>query len=78
MTAFAVAKKTGELTKTPLLTPPLNSKHHWPLSAVQMKKHHPDGRMDSSPGLASKEHGKKIYDWTTEATAKKITDLRCF
>ncbi len=51
------------------------SSHHWPLSAKEMKEHHPDGRMDSNPGLASKEHGKKLYDISTTAIAKKVKEL---
>ena len=31
-----------------------------PLSAVEFKKHYPDGRMNSNPGLSSREHGAKL------------------
>lgn len=50
--------------------------HHWPLSAKEMKHFHPDGRMDSNPGLATKEHGKELFNISTTAISKKITELK--
>lgn len=37
-------------------------KTHWPLSATEMKRFYPDGRMASNPALGTPEHGKKIAD----------------
>ena len=51
------------------------TQHHWPLSPVEMKSFHPDGRMDSNPGLSSAEHGQKIYDIATQSIAQKIKEM---
>ncbi|MEC9284217.1 MAG: creatininase family protein [Bdellovibrionota bacterium] len=33
---------------------------HHPLSASELRKYYPDGRMNSNPGLATKEHGAEL------------------
>lgn len=44
---------------------------HHPLSASELKKYYPDGRMNSNPGLASKKHGAQL-----EALYLKYLDNR--
>lgn len=50
--------------------------HHWPLSPKEMQKFHPDGRMLSNPGLANKDHGKKLLDLAVKEIAEKIKTFK--
>lgn len=47
-------------------------KTHWPLSATEMKKFYPDGRMASNPGLSTSEHGKKIAHIACETISAQL------
>jgi len=49
--------------------------HHWPLSPKEMKHFHPDGRMDSNPGLATADHGKVLFEIATTTISQKIKEL---
>ena len=51
------------------------SAHHWPLSGQEMKKYHPDGRMDSNPGLSTPDHGEKLFHLASNAISEKIVKL---
>lgn len=48
------------------------SQHPWPLSPQEFRRYFTDGRMGSNPGLASAEHGQKIFDLTVTAIVKKM------
>jgi len=50
-------------------------KYYWPLSAGEMKKVFPDGRMESAPWLASEDAGKKILDCAVEALKKRLDQI---
>lgn len=53
---------------------PANPKDYaWPMAADNFRKNFPDGRMHSSPELASIEHGKKLFEIATESLSKSIT-----
>lgn len=46
--------------------------HAWPLGAKEFRKTFPDGRMASNPGLASPEHGKKLFEIAVESVVKTM------
>jgi len=49
--------------------------HNWPLSADDFRATFPDGRMESDPGLASAEAGRRLFDL---CVALVTEDLRTF
>jgi creatinine amidohydrolase len=44
----------------------------FPLSPSEMRKHYPDGRMASNPGLATYEHGEVLFDLAVQAIANVV------
>ncbi len=46
--------------------------HDWPLSAKEFRETFPDGRMESNPGLATKQHGQKIFELTVDSISEQI------
>jgi creatinine amidohydrolase len=50
-------------------------KYYWPLTAEEMKRVFPDGRMESAPWLATAEFGERILAAAVAATVKKIEDI---
>ena len=50
-------------------------KYYWPLSAEEMKKVFPDGRMESAPWLASGESGRKVLHVAAAALREKIGEV---
>jgi creatinine amidohydrolase len=50
-------------------------KYYWPLSAEEMKRVFPDGRMESAPWLATAEFGERILETAVAAMAKKIEEI---
>ncbi|MCB0341307.1 MAG: creatininase family protein [Pseudobdellovibrionaceae bacterium] len=50
--------------------------HPWPLSGKEFRKHFPDGRMASNPGLASEGHGRKIFDIAVDSICRKVTEIQ--
>jgi creatinine amidohydrolase len=47
-------------------------KYYWPLTAGEMRRVFPDGRMESAPWLATAEHGAKILKAAAADLKKKI------
>ena len=47
-------------------------KYYWPLTADEMRRVFPDGRMESAPWLATAEHGAKILKAAAADLKKKI------
>jgi creatinine amidohydrolase len=47
--------------------------HHWPMSPVEFRKTFTDGRMASNPGLATRDHGKKIFDIAVNGICQRIS-----
>lgn len=45
---------------------------HWPLSAEEMRRFFPDGRMCSAPWLATGQKGKIVIERSVEALEKKL------
>lgn len=45
---------------------------HWPLSAEEMKRFFPDGRMHSAPWLATEKKGEMVIARSVEALEKKL------
>ncbi len=52
------------------------SDNHPILSAQEFQTHFPDGRMGSNPSLASKEHGKMIFELSVQALCQKIKKIQ--
>lgn len=46
--------------------------HHWPMGPIEFREVFFDGRMESNPGLATPEHGRKIFDIAVQAIARKV------
>ena len=46
--------------------------HHWPLNAGEFRAVFPDGRMESSPWLASAEHGEALLEKAAAALAERV------
>ena len=55
-----IAEKAFEKIENTQFKIDSNRPKHHPLSASELKKYYPDGRMSSNPGLASKEHGAEL------------------
>jgi creatinine amidohydrolase len=49
-------------------------RHPWPLAAQEFRKQYPDGRMASNPGLATAEHGEKIFNLAVEGVITKMKE----
>ena len=49
--------------------------YYWPLSATEMKRVFPDGRMQSAPWLATRELGEKIAATAAKGLEKKIQTI---
>jgi len=50
-------------------------KEYMPLSKDEFKMFYPDGRMGSSPWLATIEYGRKIFEKAVETIERKIKDI---
>lgn len=48
------------------------ARSHWPMSPTQFRKHFPDGRMGSNPGLSNSTHGEKIFNLAIQSISRKI------
>ena len=46
--------------------------NHWPLSAEEMRRFFPDGRMGSAPWLATEKKGQMVIDRSVHALEKKL------
>ncbi len=63
-------------------TKPLNQKtiekkkHYWPVTAEEMLKIFPDGRMESASWLANREKGKLVLDLAVTTLIEKIEQFR--
>ena len=51
-----------------------NPAHSWPLSAEEMRRVFPDGRMQSAPWLAKAEHGEVLAKAAAEAISRKLDE----
>jgi creatinine amidohydrolase len=49
--------------------------YNMPLAPKEFRKIFPDGRMHSNPNLATKDHGKIIFDLAVNSLAKKVHAL---
>ena len=49
--------------------------NHWPLSAKEMRRFFPDGRMCSAPWLATEEKGKMVIERSVDALEKKLQNF---
>jgi creatinine amidohydrolase len=47
-------------------------KYYWPLTAQEMKRVFPDGRMESAPWLATTEHGGHILERAVQSMIKRV------
>lgn len=54
---------------------PSAPKGHRIYSAIDFRRHYPDGRMGSNPALATPEHGKRFYDISVEETTKSYLEF---
>ena len=63
---------SGKTNRTKSL---IKKKYYWPLSAREMKKVFPDGRMESAPWLASEKAGKKVLDCAVTALEKHLKKI---
>lgn len=50
--------------------------YYWPLTAAEMRKVFPDGRMGAASWLASEEKGKLIKRFAVDALVEKITAMQ--
>jgi creatinine amidohydrolase len=50
-------------------------KYSMPMAPKEFRKMFSDGRMASNPGLATAEHGAKIYEIAVDTLAKKIREM---
>tara|TARA_B100001248_G_C27398264_1_gene467497 strand:- start:6087 stop:6860 length:774 start_codon:yes stop_codon:yes gene_type:complete len=49
--------------------------YQFPLSAKEFREKFPDGRMQSNPGLSTKEHGEKLFHIACEALLERLSRL---
>jgi len=68
--AFVDKKKEKDRTNLNL---PI--KEYLPLSREEFRRFYPDGRMGSSPWLATIEYGRMIFETAVEAITKKVKDI---
>jgi creatinine amidohydrolase len=52
-----------------------NPKYFWPLSAEEMRRVFPDGRMESAPWLATAEWGERLLNLAADAIVKKVEEI---
>ncbi len=50
-------------------------KHHWPMGPSEFRAVFYDGRMESNPGLATKQHGQNIFKIAVETIAHKVRTI---